>query len=174
MSVRKAATKAKGLGSKVGSIIYPLGVVLPIAAPNINALMTGKMRGLINFNVTAVKTWRPPDWATVEAYVDGPGGAALMTALGAKLAKWGIQVLGLSGETGALVMLINAVEHWGDGSAIGYGIKEMVYPSVSGAVQPFSGIGGRGALFGGGQPAVGSQQEMATKDQKAKMVLTWA
>jgi hypothetical protein len=174
MSVKKAATKVKSVGSKVSGVIYPLGVALPVAAPNINALMGGGPRGLLDFNVNALKTWRPPDWATVESYIDGPGGAALMTSISAAVAKWGIKALGLGGQTGALVMLINAVKAWGDGSAIGYGVQELVYPTVSGVGAPFGGVSA-GGLFGGkGQPAKGSQQEMATKDDKPKVGLYWS
>jgi hypothetical protein len=173
MSVSQAATKVKGIGSQVGRVIYPLGVALPVAAPNINALFSGGPRALMQYNVDAVKSWRPPDWATIESYVDGPGGAALMTSISAKLVKWGVRVLGLSGETGALYMLLNAVEDWGDGSAIGYGVKELVYPSVSGESAVFGGVSGGGALFGGRQPAKGYPREMATKDQKPKVRLMW-
>ena len=173
MVIKKAATKVKGIGSKVSGIIYPLGVALPVAAPNINALMSGGPRGLLNYNVQAVRSWRPPDWATIESYIDGPGGAALMTSISAKVAKWGVKALGLSGEAGALFMLINAVEAWGDGSAIGYGVQELVYPTASGEGAVFGGIGGAGGLFGG-QPAKGSPREMATKDQKPKARLSWS
>lgn len=173
MVVKRAATKVKGIGSKVGGVIYPLGVALPVAAPNINALMTGGPRALLNYNVEAMRGWRPPDWATVEAYVGGPGGGALMTSLSAKVAKWAIKAFGFSGEAGALIMLINAVEAWGDGSSIGWGVRELVYPTISGVEAPFAGVGGTGALFGGPQPAKGSPQEMATKDQKPKARLVW-
>lgn len=172
MSVQKAASKVKGVGDKVGAVIKPLGIALPVAAPNINALFSGGPRGLFDYNVQAVKSWRPPDWGTVMSYVDGPGGAALMTSISAKLAKWGIKTLGMSGEAGALYMLINAVEDWGDGSAIGYGVKELIYPSVSGEAAVFGGISAPSGLFGG-QPAVGSKQEMATKDQKPREMLIW-
>lgn len=168
MSIKTAATKVKGIGSKVGAIIKPLGIALPIAAPNIKALMTAGPRGLFDYNVNALKTWRPPDWGTVNAYVDGPGGAAFMTSLSAKVAKWAIGALGFTSEAGALIMLINAVDDWGEGSAIGYAVQELVYPTASGVGSPFGGLGGAtGGLFGG-QPAKGSAQEMATKDQKPK------
>ncbi len=173
MSIKGAAAKAKGIGTKVAGIVYPLGVALPIAAPNINALMSGGPRALMDYNVNALKTWRPPDWGTVTAYVEGPGGAAFMTGLSVKVAKWGIRALGFSGETGALTMLLNAVEGWADGSAIGYGIQEIVYPTASGVGAVFGGIGGTGGLFGG-KPGVGSKGEMATKDQKPKARLSWA
>ena len=155
-------------------MIYPLGVALPVAAPNINALFSGGPRGLFEYNASAVREWKPPDWNTVMSYIDGPGGAALMTSISAKIAKYGIKALGLSGETGALVMLINAVESWGDGSAIGYGVKELIYPTVSGEAAVFSGISRGGGLFGGaGQPGINTQGEMATKDQKPKVDLGW-
>ena len=173
MSIKTAASKVKGVGSKISGVIYPLGVALPVAAPNINALMSTGPRGLLDYNVNALKTWRPPDWATVESYIDGPGGAAFMTSLSAKVAKWAVKALGLTGETGALFMLINAVESWGDGSAIGYGIQELVYPTASGVSATFGGVGGTGGLFGG-RPGVGSKQEMATKDQKPKARLMWS
>ena len=96
-----------------------------------------------------------------------------MTSLSAKVAKWAVKALGLTGETGALFMLINAVESWGDGSAIGYGIQELVYPRASDQTRVFGGIKGTGGLFGG-STAVGSQQEMATKDQKPKARLMWS
>ena len=143
-----------------------------MAAPNINAIMSGGPRAVMDYNINALKTWRPPDWATVEAYVDGPGGAAFMTGLSVKVAKYVISALGFSRETGALPMLLNAVEGWADGSAIGYGIQEIVYPTASGAGAVFGGIGGAGGLFGG-QPAKGSKGEMATKDQKPKVRLMW-
>ena len=168
-TINKAATKVKGIGTKVSGMIYPLGVALPVAAPNINALFSGGPRGLFDYNANAIKEWKPPDWGTVMSYVDGPGGAALMTSISAKIAKYGIQALGLSGETGALVMLINAVEAWGDGSAIGYGVKELIYPTVSGEGAVLGGISLGGGLFGGaGQPSKGSAQEMQTKDRKPK------
>lgn len=175
MVVRKAATKVKSIGSKVAGIIYPLGVALPIAAPNINALMSGGPRAVLDYNVQALKQWRPPDWTTINSYIDGPGGDAFMTGLGVKVLKWGVKAFGFSGETGALIMLANAVEAWADGSAIGYGVQEIVYPTASGGSAIFGGVGGTGALFGGkGQPAKGSQQEMATKDDKPQVRLMWA
>ena len=137
MSVKTAASKVKGIGSKIGGIIYPLGVALPVAAPNINALMSGGPRGLLNYNVGAFKSWRPPDWATIESYVDGPGGAALMTSISAKVAKWAIKTIGLSSEAGPLYMLINAVEHWGDGSAVGYAVQAVSYTHLTLPTTPY-------------------------------------
>ena len=169
--VKQAAARGKGIGSKVAGIVYPLGVALPVAAPNINALMTGGPRGLLNYNVTALKQWRPPDWDTVEAYADGPGGNALMTSISVKVVKWAVRALGFEGDVGAGYMLLNAVEGWADGSAWGYGIQELVYPTASGGGGVLSGIS-TGGLFGG-QPAKGSPQEMATKDQKPKVRSTW-
>jgi len=169
MSVKTAASKVKGIGDKVGGVIYPLGVALPVAAPNVNALMTGGPRGLLNFNVAAIKSWRPPDWGTIEAYADGPGGSAVMTAIVAGLAKWAGKTL--FGEERALSpawMLVDAVEDWGIGSAGGWAIKELVYPTVSGEAATFGDVGW------GTQPAKGSPQEMRTKDQKPKARLTWS
>ena len=173
MVVKQAATEVKGIGSKVAGIVYPLGVALPVAVPNINALMSGGPRGLLNYNVAAVKAWRPPDWATITAYADGPGGNALMTSISVKIVKWVVKALGFEGEVGAGYMLLNAVEGWADGSAWGYGIQELVYPTASAGGGVLSGIGGTGGLFGG-QPAKGSPQEMATKDQKPKARLVWS
>ena len=166
MSVKTAATKVKSIGTRVGGIIYPLGVAIPVAAPNVNALISGGPRGLIDYNVNAVKTWRPPDWGTIEAYADGPGGTSFMTGLTVKLIKWGVRTLGFSEELGPANMLLDGVEAWADGSAVGWAVKELVYPTVSGEGSPWGGGGGK-------QPAKGSPREMATKDQKPKVRLTW-
>ena len=169
-NVKTAAGKVKNLGNKVGDIIYPLGVALPIAAPNISALFSGGPKALLDYNVEAIKSWRPPDWGTIEAYASGPGGAAFMTGLTARLVKWGIKTLGFSEEAGPLYMLIDGVENWGDGSAVGWAVKELVYPSVAGGGGTFSGVSFGGL---GGQPAKGSPAEMRTKDQKPKVGLEW-
>jgi len=170
--VRKAATKAKGIGDKVGAIVLPLATALPVFTPSINALMQGGPRGWITHIGESARAWRAPGWHTVEGYVDGPGGAAIMTSLAAKLAKWGISIIGLKEEIGGgFYLLVDAVEDWGDGSAMGYAIQELLYPSGAGE-GILAGAGGFGGMFGG-QPAKGSQQEMATKDQKPKVRLMW-
>jgi hypothetical protein len=171
--IKKAASKVKSTGDKVVGAIKPLGIALPVAAPNITALFSGGPRALVNYNVQQVKAWRPPDWNTVNAYVDGPGGMALMTSFSAKLAKWGIKVLGFSSEAGALIMLIDAVDAWGEGSAVGFAVKEIIYPSAAAGGGVLGGISFGGNLFGG-QPATGSKQEMATKDKKPKRRIMWS
>lgn len=163
MTVKRAASKVKSVGNKVGAIIKPLGTALPVAAPNINALFSGGPRAVMDFNANAVKSWRPPDMGTVNAYIDGPGGNAIMTGIMAKLIKWGVSTLGF--QMGGLGMLVDGVEDWADGSAMGYAVKELIYPTVAGGSGTLSGISFGGA---GGQPGKGSAQEMATKDRKPK------
>ena len=163
--IKTAASKVKGVGNKITGVIKPLGVVLPVAAPNINALMSGGPMGVWNYNAQALQSWRPPDMNTVRGYVDGPGGAAFMTSLTIGVAKWGIDALGFSKEAGPVKMLLNAVGAWADGSAMGYAVKEVIYPSASGLSPTLGGISFGG---GGGQPAKGSSQEMVTKDRKPK------
>lgn len=168
--IKTAATKVKGIGNKITGVIKPLGVVLPIAAPNINALMSGGPMGVWNYNAQALQSWRPPDMGTVRGYVDGPGGAAFMTSLTIGVAKWGIKALGFQKEAGPVNMLLDAVGAWADGSAMGYAVKEVIYPSASGLSPTLGGINFGG---GGGQPAINSQAEMATKDQKPRVDLGW-
>ena len=166
MTVKRAASKVKGAGNKIVDAIEPLAIALPVAMPNINALMSGGPRALMNYNAQAVKSWRPPDMNTINAYVDGPGGAGLITGLSMKLGKWGIRQLGLGGEfNDSLFLLMDAVENWGTGSAVGFAVKEIIYPTAAAGGGTFSGVS-----FGGwgGQPAKGSSQEMATKDAKPK------
>lgn len=105
---------------------------------------------------------------TVRGYVDGPGGAAFMTSITSKVIKWGIEGLGFKKDAGAVYMLLDAVEAWADGSAIGYGVKEIIYPSVSQVGATFGGIGALGSA------AIGSKQEMATKDAKPKARVVFA
>lgn len=172
MSVKTAASKAKGVGYKVGAIVLPLATALPVFTPSINALMTGGPRGWMNHVVTSAKAWGPPGWNTVTGYIDGPGGAAIATSLVAKLAKWGIKAVGLKDEIGGgFYLLVNAVEDWGDGSAFGYAVREILYPTASTEPGLLSGVGGVSGLLG--QPATGSPQEMRTKDQKPKARLMW-
>lgn len=169
MSIKTAASKVKGIGNKITGVIKPLGVVLPIAAPNINALTSGGPIGVWNFNVGKLQTWRPPDMNTVKGYVEGPGGASFMTSLTISVIKWGIKGLGFQKEAGPVNMLLDAVGAWSEGSALGYAVKEVIYPSVSGVDATFGGIG---AL--GGAAAIGSRQEMATKDAKPKRRVVFA
>ncbi|GAF80927.1 unnamed protein product [marine sediment metagenome] len=173
MSVKTAANKAKSIGNKVGSIVLPLATALPVFSPVINDVIAGGPRGFITHITSTAQAWRAPGWHTVEGYIDGPGGAAIVTSLLAKLAKWGVRAVGLSDEIGSgFYLLVDAVEDWGDGSSLGYAIRELVYPSGagSGALSEF----GAGGVSFGRMPAKGSPKEMATKDQKPKARLTWA
>lgn len=174
-TISKAASKVTGVGRRITGVIRPLGIALPVAIPNINALFTGGPRGLMDYNIAAVKTWRPPDWGTITAYIDGPGGVALLTAISAGIAKKAIKALELEKESGALVMLIDAVKAWGDGSAVGYAMRELIYPTVAGGPGTFSTIASPTGLFGGGgsQPPINSAGEMATKDDKPVSRLIW-
>ena len=165
-TIKSAASKVKSTGDKIIGVIEPLGVVLPVAAPNINALMSGGPRGLWNMNAGALRSWKPPDMDTVNRYVDGPGGAVFMTGLTIGVVNWGIKALGFDKEPAVepVKMLLKGAGAWANGSAKGYAIKEIIYP----------GTGGEGTLSGisfgglGGQPAKDSAQEMSTKDRKPK------
>ena len=167
MGLKSVESRVVGVGGRVKGIIRPLGVILPVAGPNVQALMSAGPRGLLDYNVNAVKSWRPPDWNTVTGYIDGPGGVAIMTGIAAKLGKWAIRELRFNGETGPLIMLVDCVEAWADGSAVGWGIKELVYPTISGVSAPFGGVSTAG-LWGGSQPAKDSPAEMNTRDRKPK------
>lgn len=167
VDMKSVASKVQGVGTRVKGIIRPLGIALPVASPNVNALFTGGPRAMLDYNVTAIKGWRPPDWNTVTGYIDGPGGAAVMTGIAAGLANWAIKELGFSDEAGPLVMLIGCVKAWADGSAIGYGVKELIYPTASGVESPLGGVS-FGGMFAS-QPAKGSQGELVVKSDKAKV-----
>ena len=115
MGLKSVESKVKGVGSRVKGVIRPLTTILPVAGTNVGALMAGGPRGMLDFNVQKVKEWRIPDWNTVTGYLDGPGGAAIMTGIAAGIGKWAISELGFSMPP--MTMLIDAVQAGAEGAA---------------------------------------------------------
>jgi hypothetical protein len=160
-------------GYKFKRAIKPVATALPVLGPNVAALRKGGVKEVLDMNIANLGNWRPPDFNTINAYLGGTGGAAIMTTISAAFCKWLIKVVGFDG-LGSLNLLIDAVQDGGEGAAVGAAIKEIIYPTASAAGSVGASMGGAfsfGAL--GAQPATGSEAEFSTKKDKPKSLVVF-
>ena len=167
MGLGATATKVESTAGRVAKAVGPITTIMAAGRLPIQAARGGGFAGVYDFYAhTVIPNWAPPGFAQFRQYMEGAGGAAIMTGIGVGVVKWLVKEVGgavpgsQSSEVKAMNMILTAVGDAASGTAVGEAASMIIHG-------PTYGTGG-GAGIGGltGIDQYGGEPKMSTLGRK--------
>ncbi|GAF84683.1 unnamed protein product [marine sediment metagenome] len=177
MGLKSAESKVTSTAGKLGKAVGPITTIMSAARLPMQAAQSGGFAGVYDFYAgTVIPNWAPPGWGEFRSFIQGPGGASIMTGIGVGLVKWLVgEVAGAapgsqSKEVAAINMILDAVGDAASGTAIGEAASMIIHgPTYSGGAGGGAGFLNAGVDSFRGEP----KQNTLARKRGEKAITAW-